>query len=58
MNFFWDLHLLNLSKALGELGQRIEMHLHLLVKFIKCLADLGEARGCSINSLVIDQFIQ
>ena len=28
-----DFHLLNLSKALGELGQKIEKLLHLLAKF-------------------------
>ena len=30
-----DFCLLNLSKALGELGQQIEMHLHLLAKIIR-----------------------
>ena len=32
--FVHDFYLLNLSKILGELGQKIEMHLYLLAKFI------------------------
>ena len=36
MTFVQDFYLLNLSKALGDLGQKIEMHLYLLAKFTKC----------------------
>ena len=35
MIFFWHIHLLNLSKALSEFGQKIEMVLYLLAKFTK-----------------------
>ena len=35
MILFQDFYLLNLSKTLGELGQQIEMHLHLLAMFTK-----------------------
>ena len=31
-----DFYLLNLSKTLGELGQKKRLHLHLLAKFTKC----------------------
>ena len=37
-----DIPLLNLSKALGELGQTIEMHLYLLAKFTKCFIQVQQ----------------
>ena len=39
-----DFYLLNLSKTLGELGQRIEMHLHLLAKFTKCFRQVQQEK--------------
>ena len=44
MIFFWDVHLLHLSKALGELGQKIEMHLHWLAKFTKCFRQVQKVK--------------
>ena len=37
-----DFYLMNLSKTLGELGQQIEMHLHVLVKFTKCFRQVQQ----------------
>ena len=42
MSFVWDIHLLNLSKVLGELGQVIEMYLYLLAKCFKQVQQLKE----------------
>ena len=42
--FFWDFHLLNLSKALGELGQTIEMYLHLLAMLTKCFRQVQQLK--------------
>ena len=39
-----DFYLLNLSKTLGELGQQIEMHLHLLAKFTKCFRQVQQVK--------------
>ena len=39
-----DFCLLNLSKALGELGQKIEMHLHLLAKFTQCFRQVQQVK--------------
>ena len=44
MTFFWDFHLLNLSKALGEFGQKIEMHLHLEAKFTECFRQVQQVK--------------
>ena len=40
-----DSYLLNLSKTLGELGQQIEMHLHLLAKFTKCFRQVQQVHA-------------
>ena len=42
MIFFQDFHLLNLSKSLGELSQKLEMHLYLLAKFTKCFRQVKQ----------------
>ena len=39
-----DFYLLNLSKTFGELGQQIEMHLHLLAKFTKCFRQVQQVK--------------
>ena len=39
-----DFYLLNLSKTLGELGQQIEMHIHLLAKFTKCFRQVEQVK--------------
>ena len=39
-----DFYLLNLSKALGELGQKIEIYLHLLAKFTKCFRQVQQVK--------------
>ena len=43
-DLFLDFHLLNLSNALRELGQKIEMHLHLLAKFTKCFRQVQQVK--------------
>ena len=42
--FFWDFSFLNLSKAVGELGLKIDMHLHLLAKFTKCFKQVEQVK--------------
>ena len=44
MIFFLDFHLLTLSNALCELGQKIELHLHLLAKFTKCFRQVQQVK--------------
>ena len=44
MIFVQDFYLLNLSKSLGELGQQIQMHLHLLAKFTKCFRQVQQVK--------------
>ena len=44
MIFVTDFNLLNLSKAVGEFGQKIEMHLYLLAKFTKCLRQVQQVK--------------
>ena len=44
MTFVQDFYLLNLSKALGELGQKKEMHLYLLAKFTKCFRQFQQVK--------------
>ena len=40
-----EFYLLNLSKTLGELGQKIDMHLHFLAKFTKCLRQVQPVKS-------------
>ena len=42
--FVHDFYLLSLSKTLGELGQKIEMHLYLLAKFTKYFRQVQEVK--------------
>ena len=44
MTFVQDFYLLNLSKALGELGEKIEMHLYWLAKFTKCFRQVQQVK--------------
>ena len=44
MIFFLDFHLLSLSNPLGELGQKSEMHLHLLAKSTKCFRQVQQVK--------------
>ena len=44
MIFVRDFHLLNLSKAPGELGQQLEMHFNLLAKFTKCFRQIQQVK--------------
>ena len=44
MIFVIDFHLLNLSKALGELGHKIELHFYLLAKFTKCFRQVQQVK--------------
>ena len=44
MTFFQDTYLLNLSKTLGELGQKIEMHLYFLAKFTKSFRQFQQVK--------------
>ena len=39
-----DFYLLNLSKTLAELGQQIEINLHLLAKFTKCFRQVQQVK--------------
>ena len=42
------MHLLNLSDALGELCQKIEIHLHLLTKFTKCFIQVQQMHALKL----------
>ena len=44
ISFYVSFHLLSLSKALGELGQKIEIHLHWLAKFTKCFRQVQKEK--------------
>ena len=44
MIFVKDFHFLNLYKALGELGHKIEMHFYLLAKFTKYFRQVQQVK--------------